>query len=267
MQMTVQILALDGMTAEELLMEPAKPQTSETDRMWLRDWLLRMHAPLARQVAHRYRNRGEPMEDLVQAAYVGMVKAINGFDAALGHAFRGYAAVTMLGEVKRHFRDRTWAVRVPHRYQERRAQLNRVIAELTHDLGRCPTNAELAHRMGITEEETAVTLEAASAYSTMSLDAPIPHGDDRATTLADLLPDYDEAMATLIDKQAVKPLIDALPERERNILLLRFYGDLSQAEIAAELGISQMHVSRILRGVLDNLRGALCDQTDAGCRQ
>ncbi|MGW0196365.1 sigma-70 family RNA polymerase sigma factor [Nonomuraea sp. NPDC003201] len=199
--MTVQSLALDGMTAEELLTELARPQTSETDRTRLREWLVRMHAPLARQIAYRCRNRGEPMEDLIQAAYVGMVKAINGFDATLGHAFQGYAAVTMLGEVKRHFRDRTWAVRVPHRYQERRAALNRAIAECTHDLGRSPTSAELAHRMGITEEETAV-------------------------------------------------------------LLLRFYGDLSQAEIAAELGISQMHVSRILRAVLGHLRDALCDQPD-----
>ncbi|MGW6504124.1 sigma-70 family RNA polymerase sigma factor [Nonomuraea angiospora] len=201
------------MTAEELLTELAKPQASETDRTRLRECLVRMHAPLARQIANRHRNRGEPTEDLIQAAYVGMVKAINGFDAALGHAFQGYAAVTMLGEVKRHFRDRTWAVRVPHRYQERRAVLNRAVAELAHHLGRSPTNAELAHRMGITEEETAVTLEAASAYSTTSLDAPIPHGDDHATTLGGLLPDHDEAMATLIDKQAVKPALRRLSKQ------------------------------------------------------
>ncbi|MEW1847630.1 sigma factor [Nonomuraea angiospora] len=163
-----------------------------------------------RQIAHRYRNRGEPTEDLIQAAYVGMVKAINGFDASLGHAFQGYAAITMVGEVKRHFRDRSWAVRVPHRYQERRAVLNRAVAELTHHLGRSPTNAELAHRMGITEEETAVTLEAASAYSTTSLDAPTPTATN---TLGGLLPDHDEAMATLIDKQAVKPALRRLSKQ------------------------------------------------------
>jgi RNA polymerase sigma-B factor len=257
--MTVQDIALDEMTAEELLIDMVRPETTELQRVRLRERLVEMHSPLAKDIARRYRYRGEPMEDLLQAAYVGMIKAINGFDAGLGHDFRGYASVTMIGEVKRHFRDRTWAIRVPRLQQERRSELNKLVADLSQNLGRSPTVAELAVKMKISEEDVLLAMDASAAYSALSLDAPVAGDEGDTISLSDVLPDYDESLDTLIDKQSVKPLIDALPSRERHILLLRFYGNLTQAEIAAEFGISQMHVSRILRNVLTQLREALSE--------
>lgn len=254
--MSVQALELADMTAEELLAEMVLPEISEYRAERLRERIVEMHRPLAMEIARRYRYRGEPLEDLLQAAYVGLMKAINGFDPTLGHAFRGYAVVTMTGEVKRHFRDRTWAIRVPRVYQERRAELNRLVADLSQDLGRAPTVAELAVKMRISEEDVLLTLDASAAYSALSLDAPLG-ADDDAAALGDIIPDEDDALGVLVDREAVKPLIDKLPTREKNILLLRFFGNMTQAEIAAEFGISQMHVSRILRKVLDQLREEL----------
>ncbi|ACZ86054.1 MULTISPECIES: SigB/SigF/SigG family RNA polymerase sigma factor [Streptosporangium] len=254
--MSVQALELTDMTAEELLAEMVLPEISEYRAERLRERIVEMHRPLAMEIARRYRYRGEPLEDLLQAAYVGLMKAINGFDPTLGHAFRGYAVVTMTGEVKRHFRDRTWAIRVPRVYQERRAELNRLVADLSQDLGRAPTVAELAVKMRISEEDVLLTLDASAAYSALSLDAPLG-ADDDAAALGDIIPDEDDALGVLVDREAVKPLIDKLPTREKNILLLRFFGNMTQAEIAAEFGISQMHVSRILRKVLDQLREEL----------
>ncbi|MFC3979244.1 MULTISPECIES: SigB/SigF/SigG family RNA polymerase sigma factor [Streptosporangium] len=254
--MSVQALEITEMTAEDLLAEMALPEVSGYRAERLRERLVEMHRPLAMEIARRYRYRGEPLEDLLQAAYVGLMKAINGFDPDLGHAFRGYAVVTMTGEVKRHFRDRTWAIRVPRVYQERRAELNRLVADLSQDLGRSPTVAELAAKMNISEEDVLLTLDASAAYSALSLDAPLG-ADDDAAALGDVIPDQDDAVGMLVDREAVMPLIDKLPPREKNILLLRFFGNMTQAEIAAEFGISQMHVSRILRKVLDRLRADL----------
>ncbi|MEO3861728.1 SigB/SigF/SigG family RNA polymerase sigma factor [Acrocarpospora sp. B8E8] len=243
-------------TAEDLLAELAAADVTEERRTRLRELIVEMHRPMARDIARRYLHRGEPMEDLLQAAYVGLMKAINGFDPTLGHSFRGYAMVTMTGEVKRHFRDRTWAVRVPRLYQERRSELNRLVADMTQELGRSPKMPELAVRMGLSEDDMILTLDASAAYSTLSLDAPLG-ADDDAAALGDVIPDSDDSLSVLVDREAVKPLIDELPEREKTILLLRFYGNMTQAEIAAEFDISQMHVSRILRKVLDQLRSEL----------
>ncbi|MEU8249112.1 SigB/SigF/SigG family RNA polymerase sigma factor [Nonomuraea sp. NPDC048916] len=254
--MAVQEYILEEMTAEQLLAEMVREGTPDGQRERLRERIVEMHRPLAMEIARRYRYRGEPMEDLLQAAYVGLMKAVNGFDPTLGHAFRGYAVVTMTGEVKRHFRDRTWAIRVPRLYQERRSELNRLVADLSQDLGRSPTVAELAAKMNITEEDVLLTLDASAAYSTLSLDAPLGTDDD-AASLGDVIPEDDDTLSTMVDREAVKPLIDALPSREKHILLLRFFGNMTQAEIAAEFGISQMHVSRILRKVLDQLRTEL----------
>jgi RNA polymerase sigma-B factor len=254
--MAAQTLVLEEMTAEELLAEMVRQDAPHLQRERVRERIVEMHRPLAMEIARRYRYRGEPLEDLLQAAYVGLMKAINGFDPTLGHAFRGYAVVTMTGEVKRHFRDRTWAIRVPRLYQERRSELNRLVADLSQDLGRSPTIAELAAKMNISEEDVLLTLDASAAYSTLSLDAPLGTEDD-AASLGDVIPEDDDTLSTMVDREAVKPLIDALPSREKHILLLRFFGNMTQAEIAAEFGISQMHVSRILRKVLDQLRAEL----------
>ncbi|MFF0860604.1 SigB/SigF/SigG family RNA polymerase sigma factor [Nonomuraea sp. NPDC003560] len=256
--MAVLDIALDEMTAEQLLAEMNRPEASDEHKARIRERVVTMYDSLVTEVTRRYRHQREPMEDLRQAAYVGLMKAINGFDPELGHEFRGYAMITMVGEVKRHFRDRTWAVKVPRVYQERRLELNKATADLTQTLGHSPTVAELAAHMNITEEDVLLTLDASTAYSALSLDAPVG-GDNDGADLGDFLPSQDESLDTLLGKYSVKPLIDALPSRERNILLMRFYGNMTQSEIAAEFGISQMHVSRILRAVLNQLRTALSD--------
>ncbi|WP_408964522.1 SigB/SigF/SigG family RNA polymerase sigma factor [Nonomuraea angiospora] len=247
----------DQLTAEDLLARLADPAISHLDAARIRERLVEMHEGLVTEITRRYRYRGESMDDLRQAAYVGLMKAVNGYDPSLGHDFRGYAMVTVLGEVKRHFRDRTWAVRVPRVYQERRIEINKATAELTQVLGHSPTVAELAAKLDISEEDVLLAMEASTAYSALSLDAPVGGGDEDAAELGDLLAAQDHSLDTLVDAQAIKPLIDALPARERNILLMRFYGNMTQSEIAQEFGISQMHVSRILRAVLTKLRTAL----------
>jgi RNA polymerase sigma-B factor len=255
--MAVLDIPLHEMTAEELLIEMVRPQTSERHKARLRERLVETHAWMAKALARRYRYRGEPAEDLLQAAYVGLVKAINGFDADLGYNFRRYASVTMAGEVKRHFRDLAWAIRVPRIHQERRSQLTKVTADLSQALGRSPTVAELAAKMAISEEDVLLTMDASNAYSALSLDAPI--NDGGSATYGDFLTQNDTTLDTLIAMQSLKPHIEALPPREKHILLLRFDGDRTQAQIAAELGISQMHVSRLLRNVFRQLRNALTD--------
>lgn len=257
--MTVLDSPLKEMTAEELLIQLVRPETSELHKVRLRERLVETHAWMANALARRYRYRGEPMEDVLQAAYVGMLKAINGFDAGLGHDFRRYATVTMAGEVKRHFRDHTWAIRVPRIYQERGSQLNKLSAALSQTLGRSPTIAELAVNMAISEEDVLLTIDASAAYRALSLDAPIDNNDGDSASLGDVLPQNDKSLNILIDMQSVKPLIDALPTREKRILMLRFYGNQTQAEIAAQTGLSQMYVSRLLRKVLGQLRKALTD--------
>ncbi|GAA2312858.1 hypothetical protein GCM10010149_74810 [Nonomuraea roseoviolacea subsp. roseoviolacea] len=252
------ITASEQLTAEDLLTRLADPDISDLDAARIRERLVEMHEGLVSEITRRYRYRGESMDDLRQAAYVGLMKAVNGYDPSLGHEFRGYAMVTVLGEVKRHFRDRTWAVRVPRVYQERRIEINKATAELTQVLGHSPTVAELAAKLGISEEDVLLAMEASTAYSALSLDAPVGGGgDEDAAELGDLLPAQDQSLDTLLDTHAIKPLIDALPAREKNILLMRFYGNMTQSEIAQEFGISQMHVSRILRAVLTKLRAAL----------
>ncbi|MDP4502184.1 SigB/SigF/SigG family RNA polymerase sigma factor [Nonomuraea turcica] len=256
--MAVLEIAFEEMTAEQLLAEMKRPETSDLQKIRIRERLVEMYAGLVNDVTRRYYHRGEPMEDLRQAAYVGLMKAINGFDPDLGHEFRGYAMITMVGEVKRHFRDRTWAIRVPRVFQERRLELNKATAELTQTLGHAPTVGELAAKMGISQEDVLLTLDASAAYNTLSLDAPVG-GEEDAADLGDFLPAQDDTLDDLLGAYAIKPLIDALPDRERNILLMRFYGNMTQSEIAAEFGISQMHVSRILRAVLAKLRAQLQD--------
>ncbi|MFI9590169.1 SigB/SigF/SigG family RNA polymerase sigma factor [Nonomuraea sp. NPDC052265] len=256
--MAVLDIALDEMTAEQLLAEMNRPEASDEHKARIRERVVTMFDSLVTEVTRRYRHQREPMEDLRQAAYVGLMKAINGFDPELGHEFRGYAMITMVGEVKRHFRDRTWAVKVPRVHQERRLELNKATADLTQTLGHSPTVSELAAHMNITEEDVLLTLDASTAYSALSLDAPVG-GDNDGADLGDFLPSQDDSLDTLLGKYSVKPLIDALPSRERNILLMRFYGNMTQSEIASEFGISQMHVSRILRAVLTRLRTALSD--------
>jgi RNA polymerase sigma-B factor len=228
---------------------------TEAERAQLRSDLVELHLPLAEYLARRFGNRGEPHEDLVQVATIGLIKAIDRFDLERGVAFSTYATPTIVGEIKRHFRDRGWTIRVPRRLQEIQAVINQAVSDLGQELGRSPTVSELAGRVGMSEEEILEGLESANAYSPLSLDAPDPSGELGA--VIDQLGDYDDALDAVIDRETVKPLLDRLDARAKRILLLRFFRNMTQSQIAEELGISQMHVSRLLSRTLADLRRAL----------
>ena len=219
----------------------------------LRNELVTAHLGLAEYLARRFDNRGEPVDDLVQVASVGLVKAVDRFDPERGLEFSTYATPTIVGELKRHFRDKGWAVRVPRRVQELHLRLSPVVASLGQELGRSPTIAEIARHAGASEEEVLEAIEAGHAYRTTSLDAPVK-GDDPGQSLGDQLGEDDERMADTEDWMTLSPLVAGLPPRERAILHLRFFQGKTQSEIAARMGISQMHVSRLLTRSLTQLR-------------
>ena len=218
-----------------------------------RERLVEMHLPLVRFFARRYAGRGEPFDDLVQAGALGLVKAVDRFDPGRGLEFSTYAAPTILGEIRRHFRDRTWAVHVHRGLQELTGQVTRSAAELTQELGRAPSVVELSVRVGQPEERVLEALDCAAAYTADSLDAQT--GEDR--TLGDTLGGEDQALSDVELHESLGPALDRLPDRERRILQLRFYGNMTQSQIAAQLGISQMHVSRLLARTLVRLRAEL----------
>ncbi|MFJ5091676.1 SigB/SigF/SigG family RNA polymerase sigma factor [Streptomyces sp. NPDC088674] len=221
----------------------------------LRNRLVRMHLPLVEHLARRFRNRGEPLDDLTQVATIGLIKSVDRFDPERGVEFSTYATPTVVGEIKRHFRDKGWAVRVPRRLQELRLSLTSATAELSQQHGRSPTVHELAQRLSISEEEVLEGLESANAYSTLSLD--VPDTDDESPAVADTLGAEDEALEGVEYRESLKPLLEDLPPREKRILLLRFFGNMTQSQIAQEVGISQMHVSRLLARTLAQLRDKL----------
>ncbi len=211
--------------------------------------------PLVRALASRYAGRGEPMDDLVQVGYVGLIKAVDRFDVDRGVEFSSYAVPTVVGEIRRHFRDKAWAMHVPRRLKELSVRLSRVLDELTNELGRSPTVAELAEATGADEEEVIDALDSANAYSTRSLHTPFDDG--AGDTLADRLGSEDSGFEEIEDSSLVAAGLDALDERERRIVELRFFEEMTQSQIAAEVGISQMHVSRLLRQALAVMRGRI----------
>ncbi|MFE9812836.1 SigB/SigF/SigG family RNA polymerase sigma factor [Streptomyces sp. NPDC005227] len=211
----------------------------------VRDALVAMWLPMAHRLASRFRDRGEAMDDLRQVAALGLVKAVDGFDPSRG-AFESYAIPTITGEIKRHFRDRMWAVRVPRRVQEIRNKVRIARRELTERPGAPePTPAELAAHTGLTEDEVAAGLEALQSFSSLSLDAVLADSDD-GYSLGDSLGVADSAFDLVVDREAAKNALRRLPERERSVLYMRFFEDMTQTRIAEKLGISQMHVSRLI---------------------
>jgi RNA polymerase sigma-B factor len=219
-----------------------------------REELVRLYQPLAEYLARKFAGRGEAVEDLIQVASIGLLNAIDRFDMNREVQFPTYAAVTIVGELKRHFRDKGWSVRVPRRLQEVGLRVNRVLGELWQELGRSPTVSEIAKKLELPEEQILEAMEAMQAYSTTSLDAPI--GED-GLTHGDMLPQDDDSLELLEEWSSVGPTLRQLPQRERRILYLRFFKGLTQTEIAEQLGISQMHVSRLLSQTLAQLRGAI----------
>ena len=220
------------------------------------DRIVDRYLPLVRSVASRYAGRGEPLEDLVQVGSIGLVLAIKRFDLERGVQFTTYAVPTIVGEIQRHFRDRAWAVHVPRRMKELSLRLTRTVESATADLGRPPTIAELAETMGIGEDEVVEALETYHAYSTRALSQPLgPGGDDE--TMEDVLGETERGYEEVEQGVLVEAGMEALDARERAIVQMRFFEGLTQSEIAARVGISQMHVSRLLRRALVTMRGRL----------
>ena len=220
-----------------------------------RDEIIERCLPLANHIARRFNNRGEPLEDLVQVARVGLINAVNRFDTENGANFLAFAVPTMMGEVRRHFRDHGWSVKVPRRLKELNLQLKRSREELSHELGRAPTASEIASHLGIDREEVVQAQIASSAYTTFSSDAPAgASDDDDGRSVTNTFGDLDANLDKVIDVETVRPLLAALPEREQTVLRLRFFENMTQTQIAKRLAISQMHVSRLLARSLATLR-------------
>jgi RNA polymerase sigma-B factor len=209
--------------------------------------------PLAEHIARRYRNRGEPLDDLIQTARMGLVYAVNRFDVDNGADFLAFAVPTITGEVRRHFRDRGWAVKVPRRVKDLQTQLNYARGELSQQLGRAPNATEIADHLGIDRDVVIDATVAGSNYSVLSTDAA-PGSDDTYLSVGDRLGDIDPGMDKVLQVETVRPLITALPEQQRTVLTLRFFDDMTQTEIAQRIGCSQMHVSRLLAKALNTLR-------------
>ncbi|MEU2297257.1 SigB/SigF/SigG family RNA polymerase sigma factor [Streptomyces antibioticus] len=230
-------------TASRFARLAALPDGPERDA--LRDELVTAWLPMAHRIAGRFRDRGEAVEDLRQVAALGLVKAVDRYEPERG-AFESYAVPTITGEIKRHFRDRMWALRVPRRVQELRNKVRVARRELTENPGtREPSVADIAAHTGLTEEEVSAGLEALESYSTLSLDAELRTGDD-GYSLADTLGGPDTSFDVVVDRESARQGLRRLPERERAILYMRFFEDMTQSRIADQLGISQMHVSRLI---------------------
>jgi RNA polymerase sigma-B factor len=220
----------------------------------LRGEIVEAWLPMADRLAGRFRSRGENYEDLRQVAALGLVKAVDRYDPERGHAFESYAVPTVTGELKRHFRDHLWTLHVPRRVQDLRNRVRFACQDLSQTVrGRRPTVAEIAEQARLSEEDVRVGLEALESFSALSLDAELPGSED-GYSLVDALGSADPALDTVVDREAVKPRLAALPERERAILYMRFFGDMTQSRIAERLGISQMHVSRLINRCCDRLR-------------
>ena len=226
------------------------------EREAAREGLVHLHLPLVEHCARRFRNRGEPLEDLVQVGTIGLLKSVDRFDLERGVEFSTYATPTIIGEIKRYFRDKGWAIRVPRRLQELRMQIGGTSAELTQSLGRSPTPRELAEAIGCSVEEILEGIESSNAYSTLSLDAGDSDEDGPAAML-DAIGVDDENLEHVEIRESIKPLLDRLDAREKRILLLRFFKNMTQSQIAEEIGVSQMHVSRLLSRTLEQLRTSL----------
>jgi RNA polymerase sigma-B factor len=238
----------------------ALPRDSEM-RAAVCEILVERYQKLVRSCVRQYRGSPEPTEDLMQVGYVGLLKAINNYDPEVGDSLSAYAQPCVSGEIKRHFRDKRWQIHVRRSAQELLLELRKATEELTQQLGRVPEEAELAERLGVSADDMQEARQADLVFSTYSLDAPMSDRDDPAL-LADMLGDDDPEVAHTIDMEAVNAHWEELPEREQRILVMRFYGNLTQTEIGERLGISQMHVSRLLARALGHLKSRLLDPAE-----
>lgn len=242
----------------EMFRELAKCDADSSEFRVRRDKIVQRCLPLADHISRRFAGRGEPREDLDQVARVGLVNAVIRFDVDAGSDFVSFAVPTIMGEVRRHFRDNSWSVKVPRRLKELHLRLGAATAELSQRLGRAPTASELAAELEVSREEVVEGLVAGSSYNTLSIDSSGAGGsDDDVCSITDTLGDLDAGMETIENRETLRPLLDALPERERTVLVLRFFESMTQTQIAERIGISQMHVSRLLAKSLARLRDQL----------
>jgi RNA polymerase sigma-B factor len=247
---------LAGLDDSELLRIIQSLPLDSSRRATACELLVSRHRNLVRSCVQRYKRSPEPVEDLMQVGYVGLLKAINNFDPAVGGSLAAYAQPCISGEIKRHFRDKRWQVHVERAVQERVLELREATRHLTQQLGHVPGESELARHLGVSEDELQGARRADLVLQPFSLDAPLADRPD-AASLADLLGEEDPQVEHMLDLQALAAHWDELPRREQRILLMRFYGDMTQAEIGQQLGISQMHVSRLLAHALGYLRERL----------
>ncbi|MCQ0021932.1 SigB/SigF/SigG family RNA polymerase sigma factor [Streptomyces somaliensis DSM 40738] len=233
-------------------------QEGTEEYQYVRNTLIELNLSLVRYAAARFRSRADQMEDIVQVGTIGLIKAIDRFELSRRVEFATFAMPCVIGEIKRFFRDTSWSVHVPRRLQELRIDIARATDELFQELDRSPTAAELAARLGIEEDEVVEGLVAANGYTAASLDMPLDEsGEPASATLADLVGEEDRDMRLTEDVQALKPLVEQLDERDRAILRMRFVEELTQAEIGRRLGVSQMHVSRLLARITARMREEL----------
>jgi RNA polymerase sigma-B factor len=221
-----------------------------------RDRIIERCLPLADHIARRFEGRGEARDDLIQVARLGLLNAVRRFDVEAGSEFTSFAVPTIMGEVRRHFRDQGWSVKVPRRLKELHLRLGATTAELLQRLGRAPTASELGAELGMDRDEVLEGLIAGSSYNTLSIDGG-GGGDEESPAIADTLGDADPGLEQIENREALRPLLAQLPPRERNVLVLRFFESMTQSQIAERVGISQMHVSRLLAKSLASLRDQL----------
>jgi RNA polymerase sigma-B factor len=242
-----------------LFEQMAALETEDPDRAELRNKLVTGHLPLAEHIAARFSNRGVPREDLVQVATLGLINAVDRFQPDRGTDFLSFAVPTVMGEVRRHFRDASWSMHVPRRLKELNLAINAASAELSQRLGRAPTPSELSRHLDLSQEQVYEGLEAGNAYHSMSLDEALSPDAD-SDSLGEKLGETDAALDGVDDYESLRPLIERLPDRERMILTLRFFRHMTQTQIADRIGISQMHVSRLLARTLEQLREGMLDE-------
>ena len=243
----------ENLSDDDLLARCRAYPRNSSERAVACDALVRRYAPLVRACVRQYMSSPEPTDDLMQVGYVGLLKAINNYDPSFGRGLRAYAVPCITGEIKRHFRDKRWQVRVTRPLQELLLEMRGVVEDLTHELGRLPGDGEVATRLGVTVEDLHKARQAADGFSVLSLNAPMSGLDDPAD-LVDLLGEEDAGVEQAVSMEAVASHWEQLPRREQRILIMRFYGNLTQQQIADRLGISQMHVSRLQARALGRLR-------------
>lgn len=225
-----------------------------------RDRIIDRCLPLADRIAQRYARRGETFDDLQQIARIGLLNSVNRFDPDNGADFLAYAIPTMMGEVRRYFRDHSWAMRVPRRLKDLHVRIGAITPHLTQTLGHTPTASDLAAALEVSREDVVECVVAANAYSVRSLDAPLSDHDEARSALTETLGAQDTELNAITDRESLRPLLATLSERERLILTMRFFAGMTQSQIAEQIGISQMHVSRTLAKTLSTLREGLLDE-------